>query len=520
MKYKSRSGMKHTKNLDSAKQIKNNKNAYDFLSKTQIAKRDEISGIWGSSRRLKAMADMGGSLPGVARRAKSGSQIAKKSGLGHVFAKASSGLRPPQVRISHRRRRMASTDPEVFVENVGQNKINLYDRLISAFIFICLTALNQNVQAVLTVSQYKPDSYFQKPYFQQDDFANFSAIFSGGFASQAYNQTGQKVPYLQQFGSENLLKRFTDTSLPNNDIDSFGQGQLTGEFHVREMILSAYKNMVNGFFIEGATAIQDIFIDAISVEFVDTSTPLTDDQISYLQDLQQKMPTSIERSGMFTTAVYAGFSKTFLNFTHLDFIDLTIKTGFMSPQAMSNSNTSILQLPLGNMNFGYPVIAAASVGVLDWITVGCNASVVPWQSATKTIPMNNTLSGNNLLLSQSGVAMIQRGPLLAASLYFEADHFHQGLSGTIAYSYTKNCAYTITPIDHTQFPAALVNQSALFDSWSLGSLYMQFDIDFACEARPNAAVITIFCNIPLTGQLCPKTTIFGGSCSLQLSYIF
>ncbi len=406
------------------------------------------------------------------------------------------------------------------MKHKSRSNMQYKKNLISAFIFICLTTLNQNLSAVLTVSQYKPDSFFQKPYFHQDNFANISAIFSGGFASQAYNQTGQKVPYLQQFGSENLLKKFTDSSLANSDLDSFGQGQLTGEFHVREMILSCYKNMIHGFFIEGATAIQDLYMDAISVEFINNSLSLTEEQTNYLQDLQHLLPRSIGRSGMFTTAVYAGLSKTFLDFTHIDFIDLTVKTGFMSPQAMSNNTPSMLQLPVGNINVGYPVIAVASLGVLDWITVGCNGSVIPWQSATKTIPMNNTLSGNNLLVPESGVAIVQRGPLLATSIYFEADHFHHGLSGTIAYSYTKSCAYTITPIDQIQFPIALANQSALLDSWSLGSLYMQFDIDFACESNPNAAVVTVFCNIPIAGQLCPKTTLFGSSCSLQLSYTF
>jgi hypothetical protein len=365
--------------------------------------------------------------------------------------------------------------------------------LIVAFIFACLTILNHNVSAVLTVSQYKPDSFFQKPYFIQDNFTNISVIFSGGFASQAYNNNGEKVPYLQQFGPENLLKKFTDPSLANNDIDSFGQGQLTGEFHVREMILSCYKNIMHGFFIEGATAIQDLFINTISVDFVKTSMPLTEEQINYLQDLQHQLPLSIGRSGMFTTAFYAGFNQTFSDFTHLDFIYLTIKMGFTSPQAMSNNNASILQLPFnGNMNFGYPVIATASIGILDWMTIGCNGSVIPWQSTTKTIAMNNTLSSNNLLLSQSGVATIQRGPLLTASMY----------------------------LDQTQFPKALVNQSALLDTWSVGSFYMQFDIDFACESAPSAPIFTVFCNIPVAGQLCPKTTIFGSSCSLQLSYIF
>lgn len=393
--------------------------------------------------------------------------------------------------------------------------------LIYRFILFCALFISYDIAAVLTVSQYKPDSFFQKPYFIQDNFMNISSVFSGGFASQAYNESGHKVPYLQQFGSENLLKNFTDPSLPKNSLETFGQGLLTGEFHVRELILSSYKNMTKGFFIEGAVAIQNLLIDAISVQYVDTPIALTDDQITYLEALQQKLPVSIDQSGMFTTAYYVGYSKTYSEFEHLDFIDFTIKTGFMSPEVMSNHNTSILQLPFNqNLNFGYPIIAAASLGVLDWVTVGCNSSIIPWQSTKKMIAMNNSLSGNNLLIAQDGLATIQRGPLWAASIYLEMDHLYKGFSGTIAYNYTKNCAYTITPFDQVQFPKALVNQSHLLDSWSLGSFYLQFDMDFATEAQPNSPTITIFCNIPVAGQLCPKTNIFGGSCNLQISYIF
>ncbi len=394
-------------------------------------------------------------------------------------------------------------------------------KLIATLILLCTTAIHHDLPAVLTVSQYKPDSFFQKPYFSQNDFTNISAIFSGGFASQAYNKNGQKVPYLQQFGPENLLKKFTDPSLAKDNSDSFGQGQLTGEFHIRELILSCYKNMDHGFFIEGTAVIQDLLVDNISVQFIPTSITLTNEQEVYLQNLQQKLPTSINNSGMFTTAYYAGYSKTFLDFTDIDFVDVTIKIGFMSPQAMTDSNISILQLPFNqNFNFGYPLIAAASLGVLDWLTIGCNGSIIPWQSATKNIPMNNTLSGNNLLVTQSGIAKIERGPLLASSIYLEADHFHQRLSTTFGYAYTKNYAYTITPIDQSNFPKNLVNQSSLLNSWSFGSIYMQFDVDFACESNPSAPIVTALCNMPIAGELSSKTTIFGGSYSLQLSYTF
>ncbi len=392
------------------------------------------------------------------------------------------------------------------------------------FAFLCISSINlhQQLSAILTVSQYKPDSFFQTPYFHNDDFTNISAIFSGGFASQAYNQQSQKVPYLQQFGSENLLQQFIDPTLPDSDTQSFGQGLLDGKLHVREMIISCYKNMNHDFFIESAVVIQDLFINSITINFVPSHIPITDEQIIDLEKLKQKLPISIGQSGMFTAAVYAGYSKSFVDFTHIDFIDLTIKTGFMAPQAMTNNNNSFLQLPFyGNINFGYPLIVTTSLGVLDWITVGCNGSIVPWQAAIKTIPLQTIPSKDNTLLGmQPGLAKIERGPLFVASLYFQADHFHQGASATIGYSYTKNSSYTINPINQTNYNQDIANLSALTDSWSFGSLYFQFDIDFATHCKPNSPLVTLFCNIPIAGTISSKTNIFGSGCNLQINYKF
>jgi hypothetical protein len=389
--------------------------------------------------------------------------------------------------------------------------------------FLCIgTIISQNqLSAILTVSQYKPDSFFQAPYFVQDDFTNVSTIFSGGFASQAYNKNGHKVPYLQQFGTETFLKRFTDPSLPNNDTQNFGQGVLDGKFHVREMILSCYKNMDHGFFIEGAVVLQDLTVNNITAQYAPSSIPLTQDQIEYLQDLQLTLPVRIGQSGMFTAAFYGGYSHTFLNFINIDFIDLTIKTGFMAPQAMTNNLDNFVQLPFyGNYNFGYPIIATGSIGVLDWITVGCNASVVPWQTTTKTISLQTSSSDNTLLGMQPGLATIERHPLCVASIYFQADHFHQGASAMIGYSYTKNFDYTITPINTTTFSTEIINGSSLTDGWSFGALYLQLDIDFASHNKPNSPTVAVFCNIPIAGHFCPKTTIFGAACNLQISYKF
>ncbi|MGZ6254645.1 MAG: hypothetical protein ACXWL5_01480 [Candidatus Chromulinivorax sp.] len=381
---------------------------------------------------------------------------------------------------------------------------------------------SSNILPMLSVSSYKPESYFQKPYFDQDYFTNISTIFSGGSANQAFNSQGTKVPYLEQFGPENLLAQFTDATISNNDTNSFGLGKLNGNFSAQELILTCYKNMEQGFFMQGAIVIQNLTLSNISINYMSTAIEPTPEQMTYLEQLLQKIPTTMQRSGMFTTAYYVGYRKTFSHFTHLDFIDFTIKTGFTSPQSMTNTAPEqLLQFPfLGNLNFGYPIIATAALGLLDWMNIGINCSITPWQKTTKLIPLSSINSHNNLLLPESGFATIQRGPLITGSLYFQADHFHEGFSALVGYCYVQNIQYHITPVDQTKFPMYTINQLKLYDSWSFGSFYIQGEIDFATETHPNAPVIIIFCNIPVRGYLTPKTNIFGGSCNLQLSYAF
>lgn len=400
-----------------------------------------------------------------------------------------------------------------------ENKIMKFKNVIA--IFFCFFTLTEKIFCTLTVSQYAPDSFFQKPYFNETLFTNISTIFSGGYADKAFNNQSQRVPFLQQFGDEDFLKKFINPSLHRSDISSMGIGKLSGNFEYRQLIVSCYKNIFNDIFIEAATVVQDLTVNSITADFVSSQAPLTPDQISYLTNLQAILPQSINRFGMFTTAFYIGYNKTFHHFTHLDFFDILFKTGFATPECMHENNNSILQFPFNeNFNFGYPVIGAISIGLLDWMTLGWNGTVEPFQPATKNIRINHTNSDNKLLVPETSLAVIHRGPLFSTSAYIEADHIISGVSGTVGYAYTKNLAYTIRPLNQTQYPMMQANQSTLFDAWSMGSMYFEFNVDFATDYKPSAPIISIFCAIPIVGELCPKTDIFGGSCNVQISYIF
>lgn len=373
--------------------------------------------------------------------------------------------------------------------------------------------------AILTASKYKPESLYQTPYFQENNYTSAQTIFSGGSATHAYNEQGKKVPLLEQFGTQALHASFVDSAREYNDY-LIGTGNLEGKFHVKELIISGYKNMTQGFFIETATVIQDMYIDEIGLTYSSEITP-TEEQSAYLKKLHNILPISIQQSGLYTIAFYGGYTHSFIDFNHIDFIDFMIKTGFTSPQVMTPVDQKIIQFPFyPHASFGYPIIATAAIGLLDWITLGLNGSIVPYQTGQTMIGMPTAASNNSLLHVKSGMATIHPSTLMTAAAYFQADHFHQGLSLIIGYSYNSQGKFRIQPYDQQIFSSAQVEKSACAQAWKSGSWYIQFDIDFASFSQPNRPIFSMFCTIPTYGISTIKTNIFGANFCLQISQLF
>ena len=369
--------------------------------------------------------------------------------------------------------------------------------------------------------QHKPCSLCFTPYFSQDKFQQYSLSYSSGSATEAFNKVGKKVPFMQQFGTEEMLKRFTDETVDRNDTTSFGLGQLSGELKIKELNLSFYRNIKNGFFIEAQTTLHDYTIDSINASFIDSEKNLSTDQISYMKDLNSKLPTKDHQTGFHDLTLFGGYSRTFHNFKHFDFIDITIKTGIITPEFNNKTKPRFLQIPFEhNRNFGYATSTALSAGLFDWLTIGCNGLATLWNPTTATIAINHTETNNNLLLTEESRAKINKGNLYAGSMFIEADHLFWGLSGMIAYSYTKNRAITITPIDSSNFPLIAARNNKTLEGWSQSSLLTQIQMDFATEDQPNAPVLTMFYALPIKGRYSVKTSVVGGSCGLQLSYKF
>lgn len=387
-------------------------------------------------------------------------------------------------------------------------------------LFFCLIITTQFFQT-MNASQYNPNGFFLKPFKDLPYHTNASISFSAGSANTAFDRNGKTVPFLQQYGPEDFLERFVNPSIGLDNLESAGQGHISGIYQFKQYRFAYGHNIFHQLVFGTVFAIQDISITNINAKFIESEYPLSSNQINYLDKLNQSIPNTINQSGLFTATLYLGYNEKLINFNHIESLHVLLLAGISTPQSMENKNFSVLQHPCSaNIHFGYPVTTSINAHVRNWFSCGFSGLVAAFQPVTVTIPINKTSENNFLLFSQSTQAKIDQAPFFAATLYAELKNPARGLVGTIAYNYSSYLGSKITPIDLTQFPAAHANKSIALDGYSLGAILLQLDIDSSKNNNKVAPLVSFFVSIPIVGKLYQKTYLFGGSSTLQVSYIF
>lgn len=374
---------------------------------------------------------------------------------------------------------------------------------------------------IIYASQYAPNIFLIKALDDTPYTATTSFSFSGGYATQAFDRNGKKVPFLQQYGKEDFLLRFIDPSLGPDNLESAGQGHISGKYHFKQYRFVYAKNIYHHLFFQAIMAIQDLSINDISAEFIDSEIPLSQDQINYLHKLNNSIPSTIQQSGMNTTNFHMGFHKTLKIFNHIEYLRTLLSLGISTPQSMSNDNRSVLQFPCAaNIHFGYPAIGAIDIGVRDWFSCTLCGIVIPFQPTTKIIPINRTSENNHLLFSQSTQATIYQKPFFAGTIYAEFKGKQSKYISLIGYSYSQYLQSRIKPTNTTLFPEAHANRSIVLDGFSLGSLLIECIINKSSDSKKLSPIISFFFSIPVAGILYQQTLLLGGSCNFQINYEF
>lgn len=386
--------------------------------------------------------------------------------------------------------------------------------------FYCVAVIGMLHQTI-SASQYTPNIFFFKPSKDEAYLLDSSITYSNGFATSAFDKNGDTVPFLSQYGPEDFLERFIDSSLGPDNLDSAGQGMFSGLYKFQQYRFEFQKNISHKIIIGTIFSFQDISITNINPEFITQGEPLSTHQINYLEKLNQQIPKTITQSGFYEADFFIGYNERLSNFNHIESFTSLLLVDISTPQSMKSKNNSVFQFPCSaNIHFGYPVLATVAIEVTNSFTFGFSGLVVPLQPVVTEIPINRTGENNNLLFSQKTRAKINQSPFINGIIYAEINKKSIGLTGTIAYSYAQYLQSKIVPMNTPEFPIIHNNKSIVLDGYSLGALLIQLDIDCTAKNKQLGPIASFFISIPIAGRSYHKTYLFGGACNLELSYKF
>lgn len=385
--------------------------------------------------------------------------------------------------------------------------------------YIILVTISLNYTK-LNSSSYGPSLLFHKPYNNTPYLADYYMSFSAGQTDQAYNKNGQTVPFLQQYGSEDLLKKFLDPSLPQNNIERLGTIDFSGTFNFQRLNLFYSKNIDHDMFIGIATTIQNLSINNIGVD-IHLTEKLNEKEEYQLEIFKKKITKNINSSGIYEVLLMLGYNKIFTNFKSLKFLQLFLKGSLGIPQWLHGNNVTILQYPLGgNIAFSYPVTTTLRAGITKHCNIGGYGLFIPFQSTELTGMVNKTNSNNQFLLTERTRIKIKPQPVFSSVLYIETHSFIPNFMATIGYGYTYGMKWNIQSFKEKDFSTEIINKNKLLNAFSVSSLFFQLNYSFANDKSHHAPTVSIFYTFPLAGSFYPKIQIIGGSYNMAITYEF
>jgi len=320
--------------------------------------------------------------------------------------------------------------------------------------------------------------------------------------------------------------------LPTNG--TFGYVKYDGKFSYIEGDIYLAQNLCHGFFLDMLIPI--IKTDIKNVSFTDESTytgfPNANDpnwqflliEANLAATLAEYTLTASDYSkhGVGDIVIDAGWTYNKEDVSDsVDFLDVTLKVGVNIPSGFKQNTTQAFSIAAGyNKHVGVPLSFDASVGFLEWLTLGAHVGGTFFASKTQATRMKTSLAQNGYIKLGLGDAKSSLGNLFDAGAYIKADHIAKGFSLSFGYLYAKQSKTTLTPVNTVLFPTAIVNTDTMLLGWHSHQISVQADYDFAKEGRRYNPNIGIFYSQPVAGKRVFRTMTGGGYVGVNVAWDF
>jgi hypothetical protein len=391
---------------------------------------------------------------------------------------------------------------------------------------------------------YRATNMFPEPRLEHDYLSTFEATVSGGSTTQGRSANNSIVPLLDIYGLQNIQELNINTIFtnPDNPYDQllnnlaalpkrtdFAALSIDGKFHIIESNLSFTQNLSHGLLLFFYLPVRKLKINNIT--FTDLSpnddvfpNKNTPEWQAVLQNFNPLLNNyGICTSG--TTEIGVGDLSSYLGWTHnyqetttIDFVDVTLMAGLLSPTGKQKNELNPFSLPTGyNGHWAFPLCAMLSIGHYEWITFGGYVNSLFFLNKDKTMRLKTDADQSGIIKLASGNASVHRGPLVHTGLYLKADHFGHGFSFTSAYSFASQQKSHLKACDSTQFNCAIINSDPTLAGWNMHTFNFILEYDFAREGNKVGNRIGVFYNLEIAGKRTFNTNVAGGMYGLDIS---
>ncbi len=409
-------------------------------------------------------------------------------------------------------------------------------KIIIIFSFIAACLHEAIILSMDTTFQDPTNINFLVPRFARKNLSTFEFAVSDNVALKSFDNQGNSVPLLNFAGNQELFKRFVDTSLPYNNLQTFGTAIMSGKYQGLRYDFKIYQNIGSHFFLSVSTNLLYAKLKNVSITPVNASNiPLTQEQINaisgfstYLTDLSTMLginpdcKDTIFADSVGPTLAMLGYTNSFQNFERIDFIDFTFQAGLYGPKHIFQAEPAPFSpIPYTDIvNLGIPIALSASMGLYDWLNIGISAGTIPFIPTDKIIPLNTTNTQNAVLIKEQGMCTIKPKPFVYWNGYLQAEQIIPRITLLVGISYAKQFATNYQTQDPIKFPNEIINESPTLHPWSIGNLTASAELDLSKNYYKVLPRIKFIYVCPLWGKSIFKTTVYAGTFGIDCVYDF
>ncbi|MBD3273580.1 hypothetical protein GF385_04505 [Candidatus Dependentiae bacterium] len=361
----------------------------------------------------------------------------------------------------------------------------------------------------------------------------------------AYNMlwSGQNVrldPTLEAIAGhpQFILRKLTELAAANTD-DNFATLRFDGKFEMWESNCQIRKNLKWGLFVEGRVPVRSLKIKNISYTDLSAATgPFSQQTVEWIQFKNnfnailnefgyENYNQAFSKSGLGDISVLLGWEDIF-EYKDDDDNDvislwLTARLGFLMPTGERIKTDYIFSMPTGyNDHWALTGSLELDIGVLPWLSIDLYGGFT-WffDDTTREARMKTFSAQNGHIFFEKGDAKEDKGTLWYLGGNVKFDHFWEGLSAIVGYSYNRQEDTELSPSNTTLFPKDTVNTDSRLHSWYTHVLHFMLDYDISLHMKKCskwAPRINVFYDYPVDGKNSYKTDMIGAGLGIDVRW--